>query len=143
MSSYATLTDLTVYGLPATALGALSSTVQQAALDDASDIVDSYLRGRYVLPLLAWGTEITQAVCRIAAYNLLSVRGYNPASGADENIRNRYTDSITWLSQVQRQAAHPNVTASQDTQNVQQQPNVTSFSVVSLGNGAVAPNRGW
>lgn len=143
MSSYASLNDLTTYGLPATALGALSSTVQQNALDEASSMIDSYLRGRYVLPLVAWGTEITQAACRIGAYNLLSVRGYNPAAGADVNIRDRYMDTVTWLGQVQRQAAHPNVTPSADPSNSMQQPQVVSSSVVYVTTGGTAPTRGW
>ena len=145
MSSYAQIADLTTYGLPATALQSpnLPVQVQQAALDDASAIADSYLRGRYSLPLLAWGTDLTQAVCRIAAYNLLSVRGYNPAAAADVNIRDRYTDAIDWLNKVQRQAVHPNVTPQPSQTPQYNQPFVTSFSVISTATGQKAPQRGW
>ena len=145
MSQYAQVQDLTTYGLPATALQSpnLPVQVQNAALSDASDIADSYLRGRYSLPLIAWGSELTQAVCRIAAYNLLSVRGYNPGASADVNIRDRYVDAIDWLNKVQRQAVHPNVTPQPNQTPNFNQPFVTSFSVISTATGQKAPQRGW
>ena len=145
MATYAQISDLTTYGLPPTALQSPNLPVQvvQGALNDASDIADSYLRGRYALPLLAWGTELTQAVCRIAAYNLLSVRGYNPAAAADVNIRDRYTDALDWLNKVQRQAVHPNVTPQPSQTPQYNQPFVTSFSVISTATGQKAPQRGW
>lgn len=43
--------------------------------------------------------DLRRAVCCIAAYDLLSVRGYNP-EGADENLRLRYEDAIRWLKGV-------------------------------------------
>jgi phage gp36-like protein len=143
LSSYATLTDLVTYGLPATALANVPTATQTANINDASDVVDTYLRGRYSLPLIAWGTEITQAVCKIAAYQILSVRGYNPASQADVNIRDRYLDTISWLGQVQRQAAHPNVTPQPNQTPNYNQPFVISSSVIDVATGATAPNRRW
>lgn len=140
---YASLTDLVNYGLPATALANLTTGQQQAAVDDASDIVNSYLNGRYQLPLLQWDTSITQATCVIAAYNLLSIRGYNPASGADVNIKSRYDHAISWLEQVQRQAAHPIVVQSPDPNGATRQPFVSSNSVIFTATGATAPSRGW
>ena len=145
--AYASPADLVVHGLPATALGALTVAQQNAALDAASKIVDSKLRGRYALPLVAWGTEITQATCKIAAYELLNIRGYNPASGADVNVSDRYLAAMHWLDQVQRQAAHPDVTPQPS-----QTPNFNSPTVISssmavtggLPTGSIAAlNRGW
>jgi len=141
--TYASVSDLITYGLPATALGALSPAQQNAALESASKVVDSYLRGRYALPLTAWGSEITEATCRIAAYNLLNVRGYNSAAGADENIAARYEQTILWLRDVQRQAAHPDVTPQASQTPNYDQPTVISSSVTSLATGATARNRGW
>lgn len=147
MTTYATLTDLTLYGIAATALGdpttgPVPTAVRQAALDAASKVVDSFYRGRYPLPLLAWDIETTQATCKIAAWELLNIRGYNPASGADVNIRDRYQDAMGWLNRVQRQAAHPNVTPSA-AQVQYTQPMVITSSVVDLATGATARNRGW
>lgn len=139
---YASRTDLTAYGIPANALGGLTTAQQDAALDAASKRVDSYLRGRYGLPLIAWGVEITQATCVIAAYQLMHTRGYNPASGADVNIENRYHETIAWLEQVQRQAAHPDVTP-QPAAPTYNRPTVISSSAIATGSSRTGKNRGW
>lgn len=140
---YASRTDLVTYGIPATALGQLSTAQQDAALDAASKRIDSYLRGRYALPLVAWGIEITQAACVIAAYQLMNTRGYNPAAGADVNIADRYHETIAWLEQVQRQAAHPDVTPSPSQTPNMNRPTVISSSAVATGSGRTGTNRGW
>ena len=142
-TQYATLSELTIYGIPAVALGTLSTTQQTDALIAASGRVDSYLRGRYALPLVAWGIEITQAVCKIAAFDLMNLRGYNPASGADRNIADRFSETIIWLRDVQHQAAHPDVTASTPSIPTQQGPSVITSSAVATHSGATAPTRGW
>lgn len=141
--SYASAIDLTTYGLPSTAIGNLTPTQVSAALTEASSRVDSFLRGRFALPLVAWETDITQATCAIAAYNLLSIRGYNPGSGADVNIRDRYLDTLRWLSQVQKNMAHPNITPAAAQSAGYAQPNITTSSVISLSSGRTARNRGW
>lgn len=141
--AYATINDLLLYGLPQTALGQLTNAQQLAALDNASAVVDSYLRGRYVLPITNWGIEIIEATVKIAAYNLLQVRGYNPASGADINIRNRYDDAIMFLNKVQRQAAHPNITDSSVGNGQYSAPIVNSVSTISSNSSTTSKNRGW
>lgn len=140
--AYATPSDLITVGLPATALGTLSPAQQQAALNTASDEVDSYLRGRYALPLQGWGNEIREATAAIATYKLMLVRGYNPESGADQNFAERYAMTISWLRDVQRRAAHPNVTPAVDPAPDYAQPVVISSSVVTAA-GGVGPSRGW
>jgi len=140
---YASLADLTIYGLPATALGNLTVQQQQDALDTASDEVDSYLRGRYALPLQDWGVEIRKATCVLAAYELMAVRGYEPGAGADPVLQNRYNETIAWLNKVQRQAAHPNVTPAQNQVPDYNQPTVISSSVIDVFSGRRAANRGW
>lgn len=144
-SQYAQLSDLTIYGAPATALNTpqLTPAIQLNALVSASAVMDSYFAGRYQLPLAQWGVEVVDACCRIATYQLISVRGYNPASAADVNIRERYLDAIDWLNKVQRQAAHPNVTPTQSQSPGYAQPFVQSSSVVNVATGATSTNRGW
>lgn len=145
MSQYAQISDLTTYGLPATALQSPNLPVQVVnnVLASVSNQMDSYFRGRYSLPLIEWGVEVTDCCCKIAAYELLSVRGYNPAAAADVNIRDRYTDALDWLNKVQRQAVHPNVTPQPNQTPQFNQPFVTSFSVVSTATGQKARQRGW
>jgi phage gp36-like protein len=143
VSSYATPADLITYGLPATALGSITPVQKQALLDNATAFVDSFLRGRYSLPLLAWGVEITEATCVIAAYRaIFGLRGGNPAAGSDTSLSDRYQQTLDWLAAVQRRAAHPNVTAAADNSPTYDQPVVFSTSVVTQG-GRVASTRGW
>lgn len=143
MTVYATVDELYVYGAPEKAFGQLTLGQKQGALESASRDVDTYLRGRYSLPLIEWDTSITEATCRIAAYNLFSVRGYNPASGSDVNIKDRYDQAMTWLNKVQKQQAHPNVTPQPNNTPDWNQPVVISSSVINLATGASAQKRGW
>jgi phage gp36-like protein len=123
-------------------LGSVTAGQQQDALDSAAGTIDSKLRGRYALPLQPpIPVEITEACCRIAAWRLMSIRGFNPMNPGDAVIRDSYIDTMRWLDQVQRQAAHPNVV--QATTGQTPQPVVLSSSVAYLNSGAGLPNRGW
>lgn len=141
--AYGSLTDLYTFGAPQQAFGALTDAQKLAALDAASRKIDSYLRGRYQLPLVAWGTEITECMAKIAAYDLICVRGFNPAAGADANLRIRYEDATAFLGAVQRQAAHPDVTPAASPSAAYSIPLVISSSAVAAGSGARGTNRGW
>jgi phage gp36-like protein len=143
MTSYATEAELYVYGAPQKAFGQLTNGQILGALESASRDVDTYLRGRFSLPLSAWDSSITESTCRIAAYNLLSIRGYNPASGSDVNVKDRYDQTMSWLNKVQKQQAHPNVTPAQIDTPDYNQPVVISSSVVDLSTGLRRTNRGW
>lgn len=98
--AYATRTDLTTHGLSSAALGSISTTAQDAALDAASATADSYLRTRYSTPVAGYGVDLTRAVCSLAAWDLLSVRGYDPQRGGDEALRLRAEDALRWLRDV-------------------------------------------
>jgi phage gp36-like protein len=132
-TAYATRTDLTSLGLPSAALTNVSTTAQDAALLSASARADSYLKARFTLPLTAWGQDLTEAVCHIAAWTILSARGFNPDQGADTAIRTRYEDAIRWLERIADDRATPTVTDSS----------------TSVGGGGTAPRvysstaRGW
>lgn len=144
-SQYCTPTDLTTVGINPLALQGISNTELVAACVAASEKADSYLRGRYPLPLLTWGADITLHTAYIAVYLLLSARGYNPSAGADNLIRERYYEAVGypdrpgsgWFPGIQRQAIHPDVTFSN--------PNPPNFSLpqVRTGGPSAAPIRGW
>lgn len=143
--AYATLTDLITVGLPAAALGTLTTAQQAAALQNASDRADASLRARYgntAVPLLAWDSTITQAVAKMATFELMVVRGMKPGGPDWELFSMRNTDAIEYLDRVQRQQAHPLVTLANNA-TAPQQPNLTSSSVVDLSTGATQPTRGW
>ena len=96
--AYATTTDLARLGVAAAALASLDTDTIEGALEDASSKVDSFLRSRYAPPLLApIPREIVTSTVHIANWMLLSVRGFNPANGADEVARTNYEDAIAWL----------------------------------------------
>lgn len=109
MSQYATTAELYLYGAPSTAFGGLGADVLTDALQAASGRVDSALRARRAntqLPLTTYGADVKMAVCKIAAYEAISVRGYNPAIGADVALRMRYDDAMRWIQGVARGEIH-------------------------------------
>lgn len=140
---YAELADLYRYGAPATAFGSFSDADKLAGLNEASAKVDEFLGARYALPLISWPVSITEHTCRIATWNLLSVRGYNPATNGDENIRIRYEDAIRQLTLIQKQQMHPAVVPQPDQSATYEQPQVSTFSVINVGSGEEGENRGW
>ena len=76
-------------------LGTLDEAVLAAALVDASAEIDTYLVGRYVVPLSVVSRLIVTYSCDIARYRL---------SGAQvtevDTVRNRYKDAIRFLEAV-------------------------------------------
>ena len=98
--AYATRADLYRLGLREEAFSAVSTTDQDAAIEAASDVADSYLRARYVLPLTGYGDDLKSVVCRIAAYELLATRGYAPGVGGDESLEARHDKATAWLKDV-------------------------------------------
>lgn len=113
MGIYAVLADLYAYGLPLVAMGSVSTAVQQKCLDGRNDFADDKLRARYRLPLVApIPVSLIQNICQITAWDVLVIRGYNPASGADVSIRERADLALKWFDDVERQRCHPAVTES-------------------------------
>lgn len=108
MTSYASDTDLLNGGIPTAAASRFTSPERSDALGKASRTADSYLRGRYTLPLASWDTDLTRAVVAIATYDLFSSKGFNPDS-SDKNIRTRYEDAIKWLEGVRDSQIHPDI----------------------------------
>lgn len=131
MTTYATIAELYVYGAPSVAFGGISVDVLTNALASASALVDSYIRSRYTPPLTVWGSDVKMAVCKIAAYDALSVRGYNPAAGSDPNILERHNAALSWLRGVSRGEIHLEVTP--------------ALATASQGSAVVSSSRrrGW
>lgn len=98
--AYATTTDLARFGLPSGALTGVSSTTQEAALDAASALADSYLRSRYTVPLTSYGVDLTQQVCALAAETLLTTRGFDPSRANGDAIVLRADNARAWLRDV-------------------------------------------
>lgn len=144
--AYATIADLQNVGLPAQAMGNLTKNQITAALQDASDLFDSYARARWgtdSVPLLEWDSTITQAVAKVAAWHLLVMRGINPNSTDYELQRGVYKDALEYFDKIQRQQAHPKVTLAATGLPGSLQPLIRSSSVINLATGGRRRNRGW
>jgi phage gp36-like protein len=103
--AYATLTDLSDLGLPSAAT--IDTVAAERQIEAASSLADSYLRNHYKLPLpTPYPIALVEAVCRIAAYNVLSVRGYNPEGDAGA-LEQRYRAAVRWLVDVGAGKASP------------------------------------
>ncbi len=98
--SYATPTNFIAYGLPAVSTADFSGTVQDY-LDSAFGEINTYLRGRYTLPFtVTVPIELVKTECVIAAYDLLSVRGFDPENGSEKVIEGRHTKAMNWLMAI-------------------------------------------
>lgn len=82
------LTDRTHSGVP-------DSAVVETSIRDASTTIDSYLAGRYSLPLVTVPTVLVLHCANIARYNLYS-------DDVRETVRNNYQDSIRFLEKVNK-----------------------------------------
>ena len=100
MSSYATPDDFASLGIVPAALDGIADAEKQAALNSASSLADGYLGAKFRLPILTPSADLKGVVCRLANYDLLAVRGFNPELGADVVIRDRYQDAVRWLEGV-------------------------------------------
>lgn len=112
MSQYATTAELYVYGVPSAALVGVAAGTITAALVAASAVADSYIPSRYSPPLTAWGADLTQAVAKIAAWDLLvHARGVSADDPGVATLKESRDDSIKWLRDVQAGRAQLNQAA--------------------------------
>lgn len=136
MNPYAQLTDLYNFGARASAYGDLTTGQQQAHLDAAAATADAAFRARYGyqnVPLVPpIDPAITQKVCELASWNLITLRGFDGTNESDKNIRDRGMMAVRWFAQVERQEQHPNVQVS-----VQSDATVAAPMVISN------PLQGW
>lgn len=112
MSQYATQADLAKWGLRASVLAGISPADQDAHLQAASAMADSYLGHRgYALPLTTWGDDLRQSVCKVAAWTLLNHRGASPDNPADAGVAKAHDDALSWWRDIARGVANLNVTS--------------------------------
>jgi phage gp36-like protein len=108
---YAELSDLYMVISPAALTHPTTGAAAQTAqLLRASELVDDALCDRWVLPLTDWGTDVIQAVCDIAAYRLVCLRGFNPE--ADGEYAKNFKAAKDWLAAIKNGEETPNVTDS-------------------------------
>jgi phage gp36-like protein len=124
---YSTEADFLVLGLPAVALDGVTDTSDWRSA--AAGQIDSYLRGRYRLPLVApYPAEIVEVECKLAAYGFISNRGFDPEAGANQNIVLRYKDARDWLKALSEGKVNLDVAADQTSARAEGGPIVASRS---------------
>lgn len=141
VTPYVAPADLPLY-YPAAVLAGTTSAQQTQACQDATEQADSYLRGRYALPLLAWGSDVKMYTAYIAVYRLRSMVGFNSRAGSDSNIVERYYQAVGdpgkpgtgWFPGIQRQAIHPDVTPATPS------PGSATYDLPQV---ATSQARGW
>ena len=123
--AYSTEAEFNALGLPAVALDGATDTSDYR--DAAQGQIDSYLRGRYRLPLVApYPPEIIETECKLAAYSFLSNRGFDPEAGANQNIVLRYKDAVGWLKAMSEGKVNLAVEADQTAARAEGGPIITS-----------------
>ena len=111
---YATRADLaTVVAATALSHPSTGAAAQDAQLLRASEFADSYLRSQYTLPLVRWGSDLVQAVCDVAAYRLLCLRGFDPEK--DGLYLDNYNMASKWLRDIGSGVVTPDVFDSSTT----------------------------
>lgn len=110
MSAYCSIQDMiSRYGLDELARLAGSDLVGDDTIDDelidiaindASALIDSYLRGRYALPLAATPEELVRICCDLTRYDLRGQRGALGQGGVADEVKTRRETAIKWLEQV-------------------------------------------
>ena len=73
--------------------GSIDSSVVGQALSDASEEMDSYIGGRYQLPLNHVPPVLVRVCVDIARYQLYDVQ-------APDQVETRYKANLAWLTQV-------------------------------------------
>lgn len=97
MAVYATRDDRDRLGVLGTAYAELDPTEIDGALAAASAFADDYLAKRFTLPLTAWSDSLRLAVVRLADWQLMTKRGFNPEDRGDVAVRTGQEDSMKWL----------------------------------------------
>lgn len=109
MAVYATTADLYVLGASQELLGNVSVQDQDTALAAASRLADGYLSKRVTLPIAVeagkYPEDLRRAVCQIAAWDCLAVRGLAPEG--DTTLESRHDAAMKWLEAVAEGRVQP------------------------------------
>lgn len=74
-------------------LGVIDDGILNQAIADASAEIDSYLQGRYSLPLIIPVPNLTRICCDVARYYLFETK-------VTEQVQNRYDTVIRYLEHI-------------------------------------------
>jgi len=103
---YATLEQFYKFGAPRPAVEGIPTEDIGDQLDVASSVADSKIGLVVDLPITEWSLALTIAVCRIAAYQVMFVRGFNP-EGPDSLFKDNLKYAMEWLDCAKRSDVLP------------------------------------
>lgn len=96
MSAYCAVADLLAGGLRQAYIDELSDV--DALIERASSRIDSYLRGRYDLPLSApYPAEVVDICVQMTVYYALHSLGWDPQTGPDAAVMHAFEDAKSRL----------------------------------------------
>lgn len=98
-----------------------------AAIGDAGDLIDGYLRSRYELPLSPVPALLGKLAVDMAVYNLYSRR---PEQEMPETVKDRYRDALKLLAAIQEGKISLGTEAGSTPEPGQYKTNKTSESKV-------------
>jgi len=101
-TQYCTEAELIEGGLRGSAIDELTSRGISVAslIERASARVDSFLRGRYSLPLASTPREVADVCIQLALWYALSALGWDPQTGPDQSAMMGYQEATSWLTKV-------------------------------------------
>lgn len=97
---YATPADVASLAMKPSAFEELDLSQKLGCCLAATDQAEDFIASAHVLPLVSWGTSLTQHVARIAAANMLRVRGTGGTEGPDLVVFDTEKMSLTALDRV-------------------------------------------
>lgn len=109
MTAYATAGEFDLHGIrPEARPAAVAAGDITSAIEAASKKADSFLRNRFSVPLSNWGLDLTQAVCAMAAYELVAaLLLFQPEVSSNQILVARNDAALRWLKQVADGTATP------------------------------------
>lgn len=103
MPSYSTYAKFQQYGLRAGVIAGIPEADITASIGASSSVADGYLRGKFTLPLVAWGEDLELNVCKHAQWEVATAqKGFNPENPANSIYLERYNQAVRWFEQVAR-----------------------------------------
>ncbi len=113
----ATPDDVAVFAFPAKAFESIDSTTLASSCLAATEEAATYLAGRFTFPLLSWGQDIVMHVAKMAGYQIMVRRGFQP-QGADELIVKGRDDAVVYFKMISKNELYPPGLVDSDLPNV-------------------------
>lgn len=106
MAEYCTLPELKDLGINPEAFSLVTADRRAQMIRSKSDVIDGYL-GRFVLPLVSWGSDLRECCAVLVGVALIKNRGTNPETRDSLDLEEQKW--ITWLTNVSKGIVIPRV----------------------------------